>query len=67
MKLDVKAIELAEQAEKIQEYEDWTLGDLKKYTDLSLRYSTAMTTVVNTMNETSIDTLGALDMSAYGF
>lgn len=73
MKLEVKAIELTEQAEKIQEYEEWTIADLQKYTDLTLRYTKAMTVVSNSMNQTSVDTMDALDamstmdLSAYGF
>lgn len=90
MMLDVKVIELAEQADKIQEDDDFTMADLKRYTDLSFRYSNAMLTVTNSMSATTTDTLnalnaaedetqdlldamdalqsmGALDMSAYGF
>ena len=42
MKLQVKSIEFVEEVEKLDTSSDWTSKDLQKYTDLTSRYSAAM-------------------------
>lgn len=42
MKLQMQAIKFAEEVEKLDTSSDWTSKDLQKYTDLTLRYSSAM-------------------------
>lgn len=61
MKLSLKATELAEQVEKLEESDNWTTADAKKYLDLTTRYTKAASAITsNTM-----DSLDAL--SAFGF
>jgi len=42
MKLQMKSLEFAEKVEKLETSSDWTAKDLEKYTDLTLRYTKAM-------------------------
>ncbi|MGN0738768.1 MAG: hypothetical protein ACI4LX_01190 [Treponema sp.] len=42
MKLQVKSVEFAEKAGKLDTSSDWTSKDLEKYTSLTMRYSKAM-------------------------
>ncbi|MGN0732099.1 MAG: hypothetical protein ACI4MA_09370 [Treponema sp.] len=42
MKLSMKSVEFTEQADKLDTSGDWTSKDLEKYTDLTMRYSKAM-------------------------
>lgn len=42
MNLSMKSVEFTQQADKLDTSGDWTSKDLKKYTDLTMRYSKAM-------------------------
>jgi type II secretory pathway pseudopilin PulG len=42
-----KALELTEQAGKIQGYDEWTIKDSEKYLDLTNRYTKAVTALSN--------------------
>jgi DNA-binding transcriptional regulator GbsR (MarR family) len=51
IKVQEKALKLTEQAEKIQNYEEWTTKDSEQYLKLTNRYAEAMTALTNTAAE----------------
>jgi DNA-binding transcriptional regulator GbsR (MarR family) len=53
LKVQEKALKLNEQAEKIQNYDEWTTKDSEKYLDLTNRYAEAMTALSNAVGEGS--------------
>ena len=59
IELEKKALELSEEAEKLEENEEWTLDDAKKFAELSNRYAVAVSTITNS-------TMQSIDMSGYG-
>lgn len=59
IELEKKALELSEEAEKLEENEEWTLDDAKKFAELSNRYAAAVSTITNS-------TMQSIDMSGYG-
>lgn len=59
IKLEEKAVKMAEEADKIENSADWTLQDSKKYLELTNRYSKAVSSMTNTATPT-------VDLSAYG-
>jgi hypothetical protein len=54
MNVQQKAIEMSEQADEIQGYEEWTAQDSQKYLDLTNRYTTAMSSLSNSANTGSL-------------
>lgn len=63
-KFEKKLLELSEQADKLQENDTWTLEDIKNYSELSNRYSTALMKI----QASALDEAAAMEdiLKAYG-
>ena len=67
-KLSMESLSLSEKVEKIENTDEWTLADSKKYLDLTTRYSNAINKLSGTTSSAAQDTNAAMNdmLKAYG-
>jgi len=70
--LSMESLKLSEACQKIENTDEWTIADSKKYLELTNRYSIAINILSGNTNATSADANAALDdyndlLKSYGY